>query len=733
MKPYNDVGQVVTVGQIAKMAGVGPSAVSNWRKRHADFPAPIQEAPGGDLFSRPEIEAWLELHSRVPEAGAPSGVPEEGEPGGRRGRTPTLPPKMKIGQRLTQGRLLSWMQLLYLHYCLQTDCDPTGGRVRSVWEELLRDPEKGREVWRAMVEDLDRPLGPDLAQALAPAGRVPSEDLEAAKWIDEFFPAGMSNHGLVADLLLAMHESATPVGPSSLTSTGVAKLVIELLAPLTGTLYDPAFGLGTFLAFGWNEREGADLRLCGQEINLFNWRVAFLRLKMRGADADLRTGDTILDDQFRSLRAERIAIDPPWGDRGTNPLPPDDRWPFDLAPALSEWVWIHHLLFHLSAKGRGIALLPSSLNDRGGPDRRERARILHSGDLDAVIDLPPGVLPGTSAAPTLLLFDRDREDRRERVLFIDGRRLGKSRRGMTRDLGEEERSRLVSEVREWRDGSFEPEARLSGAATISEIQEHDVVWAPSRYIGYVTRFTRLDGEHLGRRLDRLISETGPGVPEATLREMSEVLRVLKGLGRRKTREWDPVRLGGLFSAPPMTGSRQDPEADGEVFPFVKTELLREVGSAIRDCPGARTRGNVKSRLTEPGDLLLTSRGIDEDRAPRCVRVEVEEPLAYSESLMRLRLRQNLIDPDYLRLFLISQEGHMALAAITSGTTISNIRPDALANLEVPLPNLGIQRAIAATGGLAEDAVSQLEAFSQRMRDLSETLREGLISGVFRVE
>ena len=106
-------------------------------------------------------------------------------------------------------------------------------------------------------------------------------------------------------------------------------------------------------------------------------------------------------------------------------------------------------------------------------------------------------------------------------------------------------------------------------------------------------------------------------------------------------------------------------------------------------------------------------------------------MAYSESLMLLRVQEDRLDPRYLSLFLTSQEGHMALAAVTSGTTISNIRPDALADLLIPLPDLPVQREIASTADMAEGVVSQLDAFSERMRDLSKTLQEGLISGVFR--
>ena len=99
--------------------------------------------------------------------------------------------------------------------------------------------------------------------------------------------------------------------------------------------------------------------------------------------------------------------------------------------------------------------------------------------------------------------------------------------------------------------------------------------------------------------------------------------------------------------------------------------------------------------------------------------------------MRLRVDPSRLDPDYLRLFLTSREGHVVLAAITTGTTISNVRPEALSDLEVPLPDLEIQHQIVAAAEAAERTVAELDAFSRRMRELSDTFHEGLISGVFR--
>ena len=305
-------------------------------------PHPFREAPGGDLFAREEIEAWLQDRPRRGKRGAPSRDIDELD-------IPAGP--------LTQGQLLTWLQLLYIRFCLDQRPDPTAGAMSTVWQAIVTDPDAGRDAWRTMIKKEEPNLGADLTRALTPARRIQGLDPPTVEWIERFGQVadpvfGKVFYGVMAAGLINIHQYAHRAGPA-LTSRGVALLVAELLSPLAGTLYDPAFGMGTILDHGWSMREDDGLRICGQEVSVFSWKIAFLRLLLHGAEPELRTGDTLLDDQFRSLKADRIALDPPWGARrGGEPLPPDDRWPFDEAPRNSEWLWVHHMLFHLSDQGR---------------------------------------------------------------------------------------------------------------------------------------------------------------------------------------------------------------------------------------------------------------------------------------------------------------------------------------------------------------------------------------------
>ena len=147
-------GDLLSAGQIATLAGVTPSAVSNWRKRHADFPVPAQEVPGGDLFARQEVEQWLKRRNKP------------------YGAQVTLPTRMKFWRRLTQGRLLAWLQLAYLRSCGDTTEDLPSGRLGAIWGTLRKDPAAALDTWEAIVKEEASQLGSDLARALLPARRV---------------------------------------------------------------------------------------------------------------------------------------------------------------------------------------------------------------------------------------------------------------------------------------------------------------------------------------------------------------------------------------------------------------------------------------------------------------------------------------------------------------------------------------------------------------------------------
>ena len=129
-----------------------------------------------------------------------------------------------------------------------------------------------------------------------------------------------------------------------------------------------------------------------------------------------------------------------------DPADTDERWTFGLPGRSNDWVWAQHLLFHLAPKGKGVMVVSFGALFRGGREREIREQIVGGNQLDAVIGLPPGLLPGTSIPIALLVFDDGRANRKDSVLFIDAGQLGRPLRGGLHSLGAEDVERVCSTV-----------------------------------------------------------------------------------------------------------------------------------------------------------------------------------------------------------------------------------------------------------------------------------------------
>jgi restriction endonuclease S subunit len=192
-----------------------------------------------------------------------------------------------------------------------------------------------------------------------------------------------------------------------------------------------------------------------------------------------------------------------------------------------------------------------------------------------------------------------------------------------------------------------------------------------------------------------------------------------------------VRLGDLLASLPLTGARQDNEAEAGGMPYVTTSMVTPDAIAISKVPNERTGRDVKGRTVSFGDILLVCRGIERRRTVPGVIVRVDEELAFAESLMRIRVNPEKADPDYIRLFLTSELGATALVAAVTGTTISYLRPDALMDVRLALPPLDEQHLIAVKLGSLQEELAKLEGTVTTFKDLVSTAREGMIAGSLR--
>ncbi|WP_420615957.1 N-6 DNA methylase [Candidatus Palauibacter sp.] len=495
----------VSVSEVAAMAGVGPSAVSNWRKRHPDFPRPRGDSSAGSVtFQYGEILAWLRQH-------------------GKRHSVPSSKQAISFWKlastvrgELRKDRLLEvLLQLLVLKRAdsLGDDREP-GSPLAAAWRDAVNGEIRPEEILSsvsAKVADRD----PDLGRALRPQHGL--QQLSEGQFgnlvrhIDQAL-GDKTDCGQVATSIL--REFNRKLGTRAEFSTHVAleDLMTGLLLPIEGSVLDPACGAAMLLARAWAERESDDIRLYGQEVAEGSWRLGYLHLHLQEADFELASGDTLRDDRFWSLKANRIAAHPPFGQR-----PPSDafsgddpRWVLGVpGRSTSDFAWTQHVLYHLADGGVGVTTTPGG-NLEKESTKDLRAALVGTNVLDVVIQLPQGLSHLSSVAIALLLFQRGRSGRDDSVLFIDGRQLGTPRKRGMHHLPEPAAAKVLDAVRSWRRGNFVPEPRFSASATHDEIKRQDWHLGPGRYIRYTVTSTDVEKEEMIERWGSLSQELGRG-------------------------------------------------------------------------------------------------------------------------------------------------------------------------------------------------------------------------------
>lgn len=708
----------LTVGQIAGLAGVRSSAVSNWRKRHADFPPPTESTPAGDLFELPAVLAWLRRHgkSRLP-ADLSADLTVSSLVAALRSKL-GIDRSVLLVMQLIAARRMRPTQYLALRNDFAHDSASGEKDAINRWNAL-----------RTSVSDDE----PELSRVLELSGAIDEAQLRQAVLV----VGGIDDDGLdwghVASVVLSEYlESVGARGGYFGTSQSVASLAVGLIEDVSGTIYDPAAGLAMVLAEAWRFRLGEERTLVGQEADEHSWRLGYLHLAATGAPFKFLAGDTLRDDRLRGLQADAIVLDPPYGQKvDIVPAPDDDRWRYGVSRTSTEWIWAQHLLSHLANDGIGVMLMPLGALVRSGIEGSIRRGFVDDDFIDIVIELPPGLNPSVQVPLALVVFDRERPNRSRRTLFIDGRQLGTTRRGRARELSAEHRGRILEAVMFWRMGLFTDEPRFASEAPTARIADNGYDLSPSRYIGYeAISIGSIDDEPIEQRLERLLAGLDSG-REALDRLLANSTASASSFERVEHPDWPSVRLGDLLIAEPRTGVRQDSgKQEGPQLPFVSTRLVSGGPGYLESIPVEVTETNVRDRLVSEGDLLLVSRGLDPGGAARCATVRFQGEASYAESLMRLRFDRLRVEPDFIRLFLTSRSGRALLAAITTGSVIANLRASALVEIRVPLPPLEEQRRIAAAVADVERGVAALARTQQDTDALLDTLREGIASGMY---
>jgi type I restriction enzyme M protein len=357
------------------------------------------------------------------------------------------------------------------------------------------------------------------------------------------------------------------------TAGCVVKLLVAMLEPFKGRVYDPCCGSGGMFVQSErfveehagkhvDPRQARDqIAVYGQESNATTWRLAKMNLAIRGIEANLgsKWADTFHEDLHKGLMAKYVLANPPFNDSdwGGDKLKGDARWRYGVPPAgNANFAWLQHIIYHLAPDGyAGVVLANGSLSSQqSGEGEIRRAliegltvsesgrQIHHPGLVDCIVALP-GQLFSTTQIPVCLWFltrdksnglvrDKKLRDRTNDILFIDARNLGTMVSRTMKELTDEgennDIARIADTYHAWRevDGGYRDIPGFAKSATIEEVAAQGFVLTPGRYVGteaaeedeegFYAKMTRLTGalrEQMaeGAALDERIRKALAGV------------------------------------------------------------------------------------------------------------------------------------------------------------------------------------------------------------------------------
>ncbi|WP_217142390.1 N-6 DNA methylase [Streptomyces sp. AC627_RSS907] len=377
----------VTAAEISRIAGVTRATVSNWRRRHEDFPAPSGGTESSPLYDLESVRAWL----------------------ASRGHASAASPSEEL------------RTVLRLH----AQSGGTSDLLLLVLAAAGRSPEELTDTTRLPDADLAARAQDDaasVAEAVPGADPVRFEADDAAV-LRALYACVRDEGGQAALGVLAERELEDSAASGAYrTPAPLADLLARLLPGTPDRVLDPACGSGALLAAA--ARRGAR-ELYGQDTLPVQARRSAVSLTLTAPEATVtvRAGDSLRADAFTDLVADAVLCNPPYGvrDWGHDELAYDPRWAYGVpARAESELAWVQHALAHLSPGGYAALLLPPATAGRAS-GRRVRAELVRSGALRAVIALPAGASVPLHVGLQVWVLQRPEPGGPERksVLFVD--------------------------------------------------------------------------------------------------------------------------------------------------------------------------------------------------------------------------------------------------------------------------------------------------------------------------
>ena len=338
------------------------------------------------------------------------------------------------------------------------------------------------------------------------------------------------------------------------TPKSIVTLIVEMLQPFKGRVYDPAMGSGGFFVQSeeFIEEHGGkvangktgQISVYGQESNPTTWRLAAMNMAIRGIDFNFggAPGDTLLNDLHPDLRADFVMANPPfnmkewWNEK----LASDPRWMAGTPPqGNANFAWLQHMLYHLAPAGSMALLLANgSMSSNTNNEGEIRKKLIEDDYVECMVALPGQLFTNTQIPACIWFLTRDKRnglalnktkrDRRGEFLFIDARQLGYMKDRVLRDFTVDDIKKVADTFHAWQLGEgYEDVAGFCYSASLDDIRKHEHVLTPGRYVGAEEQED--DREAFADKMARLTTQLADQFSESAKLE-NEIKKNLAGLG-----------------------------------------------------------------------------------------------------------------------------------------------------------------------------------------------------------
>jgi len=493
------------------------------------------------------------------------------------------------------------------------------------------------------------------------------------------------------------------------TPRSIVRLLVEMLEPYKGRVFDPCCGSGGMFVQSekFVQAQGGrigDISIYGQESNQTTWRLCKMNLAIRGIDANIAWNNegSFLNDAHKDLKADFVIANPPFNDSdwSGDMLREDHRWEYGTPPeGNANFAWVQHFIYHLNPKGKaGIVLANGASTSKNKQELEIRKNLVERSIVDCIVSLPAQLFYNTPIQAMLWFFNRERirKSNKNEVLFIDARNLGKLE-DRTHKIFDAEDIKTVSETyKNWKLGTnYKDKYGFCKSVPIEELKRKDYKLATGLYVGFINKIDK-DSEKI--TLQKISEKTINGA-EKSKTLVKKIEAFLIGFGIKMgnpplefLNSNDLIEILLMYYKKIFVNNGRDNKKDlvGNYIKFVKGkkpgELFIEKKEGLVQQILIETFERKQSFYVDPknmvkcnlDDILMVMDGGSSGR------VEIGYSGVIGSTIAKIRIINPSISSAYLYCFLKYKEEEINFN--TTGTSIPHTDKDLIESFDIAIPD-----------------------------------------------